>query len=150
MARFQFSVGRIFLGIIFVALPFSTFGRMELMGILASLMIAIPMFIASCIATREQFQSMFGIIACTVSVSFIAALFAPAYRRFDEAQYFLFWALVGMFSGILWSESYYRYMAKASLSSTTTESEELPKHDSSFQGSALERNIFEAPPHESQ
>jgi RsiW-degrading membrane proteinase PrsW (M82 family) len=69
--------------------------------------IAIHMFIACCIATKDQLQSMFGIIACTVAVVFVGALFPKPGNRLDGARDLIFYASIGCAIGILWSEHFY-------------------------------------------
>ena len=108
MAKRTISIRRILLGMVFVALPFSAFGGFGLRGIVIATVIAVAMFTACCIASRDQLQSMFGIIACTTVGLFFGSLLMPTYSmHFNSANLFFFYGLIGAFVGILWSEHFY-------------------------------------------
>lgn len=91
----------------FVALPFSAFSGFGPQGIIVATVIAVAMFTACFIASRDQLQSMFGIIACTIAVVFVGGLFTVPSNRRDGASVFIFYASVGCAIGILWSEHHY-------------------------------------------
>ena len=108
MAKPTISIRRILLGMVFVALPFSAFGGFGPQGIIVAAIIAVAMFTACCIASRDQLQSMFGIIACTTVGLFIGTLFMPTFtRHYNSTNYLIFFGSIGCFIGILWSEHFY-------------------------------------------
>lgn len=92
---------------VFVALPFSAFSGFGRQGIIIATIIAVAMFTACCIASRDQLQSMFGIIACTIAVVFLGGLFIGPSNRHDDANNLIICASVGCAMGILWSEHFY-------------------------------------------
>lgn len=109
MPTTKFSIRRLLLGTIFVALPFAAFGGFEPNGIIVSTFIAVPMFIACCIATRDQLHSMFGIMAYTTFGLFIGALFPTVGRRYDAnvMAAINFCAMIGCAVGLSRSEFFY-------------------------------------------
>jgi hypothetical protein len=116
MSTTRFSIRRLLLGTMFVALPFAVFGRYGQSGVIVSIFIAVPMFIACCIASRDQLQSMFGIIACTAFGLFIGALFPSVGRRYDMAMKITVYAMSGRAVGLLWSEIFYAKQARENAS----------------------------------
>ena len=109
MPTTKFSIRRLLLGTVFVALPFAAFGGFEPNGIVVSAFIAAPMFIACCIASRDQLHSMFGIMACTTFGLFIGALFPTVGRPYDVNVMapVNFCAMIGCAVGLIWSEFFY-------------------------------------------
>jgi hypothetical protein len=118
MPSTKFSIRRLLLGTVFVALPFSAFGGFGLNGVIVSIFIAVPMFIACCVASRDQLQSMFGIIACTTFGLFIGALIPSVGRPYDMAMQINFYAISGCVVGLLWSEFFYAKQARGRASQT--------------------------------
>ncbi len=112
----------------FVALPYSAFGGFGLQGNIVATIIAISMFTACCIASRDQLQSMFGIIACTVAVVFVGALFPRPGNRLDGARDLIFYASIGCTIGILWSEHFYS-VKKRQQASGKVENEKQSEND---------------------
>ena len=133
MTTTKFSIRRLLLGTVFVALPFATFGGFGLNGIVVSIFIAVPMFTASCIASREQLRSIFGIVTWTTFGLFIGGLFPSVGRQYDWEKQQIFCALCGCAAGLLRSEMFYAREAseRASLTiaaqGTTDENGESPR-----------------------
>ena len=107
MAKRTISIRRMLLGMVFVALPFSAFGGFGPQGIIVAAIIAVAMFTACCIASRDQLQSMFGIIACTIAAIFVGGLFIGPSNRHGPVSDLILYASVGCAIGILWSEHFY-------------------------------------------
>lgn len=113
MARHTFSIRRIMLCTASVAMPLAAFGRFEQSGLLVSFIIAVPLFIACLIASRDQLQSMLGILACTFAGICVSLLF-PTVGRYEDfvAQSQLF-GMIGCFVGLFWSEGLYASKRRA-------------------------------------
>ena len=107
MAKRTISIRRMLLGMVFVALPFSAFSGFGPQGIIVAAIIAVAMFTACCIASRDQMQSMFGIIACTVAFVLLEGLFTGPSNRHGPASDLILYTSVGCAIGILWSEHFY-------------------------------------------
>ncbi len=104
------------LGTAFVALPFAVFSGFGFNGVIVSAFISIPMFIACCIASRDQLQSMFGIIACTTFGLFVGALCQPVGRQGDVTNHLIVFAMLGCVVGLIWSELFYSRHARECIS----------------------------------
>ena len=121
MPTTKFSIRRLLLGTVFVALPFAAFGGFEPNGIIVSTLIAVPIFIACCIASRDQLHSMFGVMAYTTFGLFIGALFPTVGRRYDVMMPINFCAMTGCAVGLIRSEFFYAKQSRVRTSLATAD-----------------------------
>lgn len=143
MPRLKFSIKRLMLGTAFVALPFATFGGFGENGIVVSIVIAVPMFISSCIASRDQLQSMFGIIGFTTLGLITGTIVSPVVgRRYDVAMHENICAMFGCAIGLFWSENFYAGRLRARLAREFSE-----RHRLSVKSNAVTNNGENPSPH---
>ncbi len=107
MSRCISRLMRLLLGLAFVGLSFYAFGNNGEEGVIVSTAIAVPMFVACSMASRDQFGSTFVLITFSTIGFFIGLESPPIPWRYSGMEPTVF-AIVGCAIGLVWVEWNYR------------------------------------------